>query len=794
MNPMAGVGDFQIDPSTLSNLGGDPALWAQYQNSLAAAPPQTAAPADPRAQWNDTWERKNSGNLIHAPVSNMPRTIPPSPAVIDASGNYTEAGWNHGSAEGVQGGPYGKTAEGGGMARPTPTAVAPSDPLAATPPVTSAGGVTVNPQGLTNPSVPTITATPSAAFDYSKLSSGEPQLVKAGASYLNNSTGQMVPAGTDHYVARTNDGDFAGTVMVAPGQKIRMVDKITGDVVFEGTGPEGAKQATAIANAMSQDKGRKAAWSIEAENEQGGYTQQAAERYDPKKQGFFGKLADFALPIIGAIVGGPIGAALGSAASSVAQGRNLKQTLVRGALSGAGAWAAPGITNAVTGAFGQGAAGGISQGAAAAADFGAALGSGGVNAATNTITNAAGAVLGGGALAGSAAQIAASVAAKGVENTIAELVVTGLPRAAATSLVNSAIGAGGGALLGGIAGDTLAPPSANMPPSQPQSQPPTDVEEVIVTALRDKGLSVQDLVKQGIPLGAIQAAQAKYGLNTIDEVVVEPTAKPPPTNIPFPAVLPPTTEGFVDLNTSPLPPAIPPADPVPATLLAALATGSPAAIGAWITAHPLQAAALGLTVGGALLGGGGSGGRYTPPSGPGSPGTRESLSPTFSAQLPTATFGTRAPRDVTVDKRYAIQHPEASFFSHIPQRGIPDFAVPTPMQNRQTGVGDLNGDGLMDALDLAIWKRRYAGRGYARGGNVHGPGDGRSDSIPAELSDGEYVIDAETVALLGNGSTRAGADKLDQFRVAVRKHKGRELVKGHFSAEARAPHAYMGSH
>ena len=77
--------------------------------------------------------------------------------------------------------------------------------------------------------------------------------------------------------------------------------------------------------------------------------------------------------------------------------------------------------------------------------------------------------------------------------------------------------------------------------------------------------------------------------------------------------------------------------------------------------------------------------------------------------------------------------------------------------------------------------------GYA----VGGPGDGRSDEIPAMLSDGEYVIDAETVALLGNGSNKAGAQALDKFRANIRKHKGRELARGQFSVKAKQPEAYL---
>ena len=74
---------------------------------------------------------------------------------------------------------------------------------------------------------------------------------------------------------------------------------------------------------------------------------------------------------------------------------------------------------------------------------------------------------------------------------------------------------------------------------------------------------------------------------------------------------------------------------------------------------------------------------------------------------------------------------------------------------------------------------------------VRGPGTGRSDEIPAYLSDGEYVIDAETVALLGDGSNKAGASVLNDMRKSVRKHKGSTLAKGGFSKDAKSPLEYM---
>jgi hypothetical protein len=70
--------------------------------------------------------------------------------------------------------------------------------------------------------------------------------------------------------------------------------------------------------------------------------------------------------------------------------------------------------------------------------------------------------------------------------------------------------------------------------------------------------------------------------------------------------------------------------------------------------------------------------------------------------------------------------------------------------------------------------------GYAAGGNprlLKGPGDGMSDNIPAtiagkqpaRLADGEFVIPADVVSHLGNGSTEAGAKKLHKMMNDVRK-------------------------
>ena len=68
--------------------------------------------------------------------------------------------------------------------------------------------------------------------------------------------------------------------------------------------------------------------------------------------------------------------------------------------------------------------------------------------------------------------------------------------------------------------------------------------------------------------------------------------------------------------------------------------------------------------------------------------------------------------------------------------------------------------------------------GYSDGGRMlKGPGDGMSDSIPgvignkqpARLADGEFVVPADVVSHLGNGSTDAGAKRLYAMMDQVRK-------------------------
>lgn len=59
---------------------------------------------------------------------------------------------------------------------------------------------------------------------------------------------------------------------------------------------------------------------------------------------------------------------------------------------------------------------------------------------------------------------------------------------------------------------------------------------------------------------------------------------------------------------------------------------------------------------------------------------------------------------------------------------------------------------------------------FRSGDAVTGAGDGQSDDIPAMLADGEFVFPADVVAALGNGSTKAGSDKLYDMMHSIRAH------------------------
>jgi hypothetical protein len=72
---------------------------------------------------------------------------------------------------------------------------------------------------------------------------------------------------------------------------------------------------------------------------------------------------------------------------------------------------------------------------------------------------------------------------------------------------------------------------------------------------------------------------------------------------------------------------------------------------------------------------------------------------------------------------------------------------------------------------------------------VQGEGDGTSDSVPAMLANGEFVIPADVVSKLGNGSNESGASVLDQFLKTIRTHAHTNGEK--LPPDSKGPLAYL---
>jgi hypothetical protein len=73
---------------------------------------------------------------------------------------------------------------------------------------------------------------------------------------------------------------------------------------------------------------------------------------------------------------------------------------------------------------------------------------------------------------------------------------------------------------------------------------------------------------------------------------------------------------------------------------------------------------------------------------------------------------------------------------------------------------------------------------------VKGEGDGTSDSVAAMLANGEFVIPADVVSKLGNGSNDAGASVLDEFLSTIREHAQRHNPK-ELPPDSKGPLAYL---
>jgi len=101
--------------------------------------------------------------------------------------------------------------------------------------------------------------------------------------------------------------------------------------------------------------------------------------------------------------------------------------------------------------------------------------------------------------------------------------------------------------------------------------------------------------------------------------------------------------------------------------------------------------------------------------------------------------------------------------------GMPPTIIPTGITNQPAGVAQPYNVAGLYGVPLLYGQQvsRYARGGSAKPtrfprktGAINGPGTGTSDSIPAMLSDGEFVFTAKAVRNAGKGSRRKGAARM----------------------------------
>jgi hypothetical protein len=114
----------------------------------------------------------------------------------------------------------------------------------------------------------------------------------------------------------------------------------------------------------------------------------------------------------------------------------------------------------------------------------------------------------------------------------------------------------------------------------------------------------------------------------------------------------------------------------------------------------------------------------------------------------------------------------------VPLYQVPHLQVGGSMQERTLPEG--HNAQFFSEGGLGSIKHRY----------VKGDGDGTSDSIPAMLANGEFVIPADVVSSLGNGSNDSGAKVLDLFLNTVREHKQKHDAK-HLPPDSKGPLGYL---
>lgn len=221
-------------------------------------------------------------------------------------------------------------------------------------------------------------------------------------------------------------------------------------------------------------------------------------------------------------------------------------------------------------------------------------------------------------------------------------------------------------------------------------------------------------------------------------------------------------------------------------------------------------------IGRALLGGTGGAmtmptlGQYITPGmgmGAGSTGIQNMGIPNLQAGLVRG-----QPVDLNIDQFNAplapINAAEGGYIQHYAAAGEVDSYVDTNYQDTVTGLAKLKPNLMKGKSDFGLQKYWNPPAEHADGGSIEGhnpeffsegglqnryvkgAGDGTSDDVPAMLANGEFVIPADVVSSLGNGSNDSGAHLLDEFLQVIREHKRKADAKD-LPPDSKGPLGYL---
>jgi len=612
---------------------------------------------------------------------------------------------------------------------------------------------------------------------------GLPSMGGLGANYVDMSGAQLITAPTSNKgnpTAYGADNQF----YVQPNELVRVVDRSTNSVIFEGVGPDAAREAVKIGQNMTDTMGRKADYQIQAGLTPDNYQPVTNEKYNKSTAGKIAGAVGTALPLAMAFVPGlnlgvlgSIGAGAGvGGASAALKGDNILKGAAMGGLSAAGGQLLGPV---------------IGDAANVGLRAGTAIGTG--------IGSTAGGVLTGQSLKNA---LLGGVVSGGL-SYLAPDVTKGLGIGGGSS-VNASTGGDGFTGIN-VVGSAPASISTSLGGSQnkiqqalkPKTEAPYDGLTVTGGKFGSVGFGGDQFGTPGQDTSAFEKMYSEpYDPNEI-LVKASPLEQAAPVSVPITGAL----DTDIVVNALGKEKGLP-----EGSVLADLGIPQVPAPDPALTKKPLGIEDY-LSIAGKIVpllgaGGGKDGSDQTGTYGGAGNGR---LNPIFSAKLPAAgglgAVGVNRTLRPVGEQDWLTygERPELNFYDYVARPNPAPVAQPaisapvtTPVLGNPAGPAMYAPDtDNMRFAEGGAMPAKHGGRSQRTEFAVNGPGTGRSDDIPAVLSDGEYVIDAETVALLGDGSSKAGAKKLDDLRVKVRKHKGKKLAKGRFSANAKKPEAYL---